>query len=300
MSSTLGTGGSGWTDRLVSALRVQGVRVVDLRGALATHETRRYKTRPGEGLRGLVVHQAQSRSYGQQAVEAIARYHVSPKSHLAEGGAPGFAYTLALDADGTVYVAWDVEVKTWSHGGGSVEDANSALLGLCCLGDYAAPGHAGGAPPPTQERALQRVWTACASVWGWEARTAPGAALGGILTHADLGKPACPGSRLALVVGALRWGRGLPPSGPSEAHPWTTQVYWRQAWLSAVAAVPGSIVVDGVWGLRSRGALAGWQAAHGLPADGIWSDDVERLIREETGTLDPVEATPDPAHAEAP
>lgn len=291
MSGTLGTSESGWTDRLVSALRVQGVRVVDLRGTLATHPTRRYKARTGEGLRGLVVHQAQSRAYGRDAVEAIARYHAGPRSHLAEGGAPGFAYTLALDADGTVYVAWDVEVKTWSHGGGSVEDANSALLGVCCLGDYAGRGHTGGAPPPTQERALQRLWAACVAVWRWPGWTPHDAPVGGILTHAALGKPACPGTRLEAVVNALRWGRGIPPAGPSEAQPWTTQVYWRQSWLSAVGATPGPVAIDGVWGLRSRGALAGWQTAHGLPADGIWSEDVERLIRAETDTLDPIDVT---------
>lgn len=280
---------SDWTGRLIVELSKQGLRVVDLRGKLATHETRRYKTRPVEGLRGLVVHQAQSRAYGQEAVEAIARYHAGPRSHLTEGGAPGFAYTLALDADGTVYVAWDVEVRTWSHGGGSVEDANAALVGLCCLGDYTGPGHTGGAPPPTQERALQRVWAACVAVWGWASRTEPGAAVGGLLTHAMLGKPACPGARLELVVNALRWGRGIPPAGSSSDQPWTSATYWRQAWLRVAGEDVGAI--DGAWGLRSRAALTRWQARHGLPADGIWTDETEHLIRVETDTADALEAT---------
>ena len=280
---------SDYTDKLVTALQVQGLRVVDLRGKLATHPTRRYKGRPVEGLRGLVVHQALSRAYGQSAVEAIARYHAGERSHLAEGGAPGFAYTLALDADGTVYLAWDVETCTWSHGGGTVPDANSTLIGLCCLGDYAGERHTGDTPPPTQERALARVWAACVAVWGWAPRTEPGAAVGGLLTHARLGKPACPGTRLDLVVAALRWGRGIPPAGSSSAQHWTTATYWRQAWLSVAGEDVGAI--DGAWGLRSRNALTRWQARRGLPADGIWTDETEHLIRVETDTSDAPEAT---------
>jgi hypothetical protein len=64
----------------------------------------------------MVWHQALCYGYGYRTVENIARYHISAVSHLKAGGAPGFAYTMAVDTDGTVYLANGVDVATWSHG----------------------------------------------------------------------------------------------------------------------------------------------------------------------------------------
>ena len=53
------------------------------------------------------------------------------------------------------------------------------------------------------------------------------------------------------------------PSAPSEEQAWALQIRLDRARFS-----PG--VLDGRWGRKSSLALAAWEEAHGLPADGDW------------------------------
>lgn len=270
----------GWNERLLNALRAHGLMVRDFRNVLAKHPTRTYAQRNPERLRGLVWHQALSYGYGQGTVEAIARYHVGPNSHLKEGGAPGFAYTLAVDGDGMVYLCQPVELATWSHGQKLVPDANSTLIGVCALGHYAWTGTDGrlnpaDTPPPPQEAALVRVWLACRAVWGWAADGANG----GLLGHEDLGKPSCPGDRLEAVQGALRASQPLPPLVDSTTLSGRAQVAYRQGCLASLGYALGLAGIDGKDGPTTREAVRVFQEDYTLDTDGKWGSWTEAKMQ---------------------
>lgn len=265
-----------WTFDLTNALRAQGLDVVSLRGELPTHATRTYDRRDPGKMRGMVIHQALSQGYGLATVQAIARYHVGSNSHLKAGGAPGFAYTLAVDADGTVYVCNDVETATWSHGQKLVPDANSTLMGVCALGFYgytdgAGAQHLADVPPPPQEAALVRVWLACQSLWGWE----PNAVHGGLMGHEDLGKASCPGDRLSAVKASIRSGQPLPALVDSRTLEGRAQAVYRQACLAALRYPLGSSGVDGKAGPATAEAIRMFQTDYHLDQSGVWSDETE-------------------------
>lgn len=269
-----------WTDRLISNLKAHGLTVRDVRGFLAKHATLRYAERDPSKLRGMVWHQAMSYGYGQQTVEAIAKYHVGPTSHLKSGGAPGFAYTLAVDADGTVFVCQPVELATWSHGQKLVPDANTRLMGVCALGAYTYTGGDGlqvrkDEPPTPQEAALVRVWQAAQALWGW-ASDAPS---GGLLGHHDLGKPSCPGERLETVQRALRAGTALPDVLDTLTLTGRAQVVARQACLKALGFGLGFAGVDGKDGPVTASAVRAFQYSYDLIADGRWGPRTEAEMR---------------------
>ncbi len=271
----------GWNERLLNALRAHGLVVRDFRLVLPRHATRTYDQRDPADLRGLVWHQALSYGYGQRTVEAIAKYHVGPRSHLCPGGAPGFAYTLAVDGDGTVYLCQPVELATWSHGQKLVPDANSALIGVCALGHYAWTGSDGklnpaDTPPPPQEAALVRVWLACRAVWGW----AVDGANGGLLGHEDLGKPSCPGDRLEAVKDALRAGQPPPPLVDSTTLTGRAQVAYRQGCLAALGYALGLAGIDGEDGPTTHEAVRVFQGDYGLVVDGKWGARTEAKMQE--------------------
>lgn len=277
-----------WTEQLIGAMIWRGLRVVDLRASLPRHATRAYAHRDPGGLRGMVWHQALSYGYGQRAVEAIARYHVSPQSHLKAGGAPGFAYTLAVDADGTVYVANGVDVATWSHGQREVPDANTALIGVCALGWYSyrdkdGQEHPGDEPPPPQEAALIDVWRAAQGLWGWKA---DGTA-GGLLGHDDLGKPACPGARLDALQDALRAGLPRLPLRSSLTLSGRARIAYQQACLMRLGYDLGASGVDGQDGAATKTAITHFQRDHGLVQDGRWGERTEAAMQTRMNSLYP-------------
>lgn len=268
-----------WTADLITAMLAHGVVVRDLRGTLATHPTRTYATRDPSKIRGVVVHQALSYGYGVKTVDAIARYHVSPNSHLKSGGAPGFAYTLAVDANGDVFVCQDVETATWSHGQNLIPDANSAFMGVCALGYYTYADGTGrvqrfDTPPPAQEAAIVRVWLAAKALWGWSGWSAHDARPC-LLGHQDLGKPSCPGERLHSVLEAITAGRPLPALVDSATLTGRAQVAYRQACLRTLGYPLGSAGVDGKAGPATAEAIRMFQTDYHLSQSGAWSDETE-------------------------
>lgn len=273
-----------WTADLITAMLANGLIVRDLRGTLATHPTRTYATRDPGNLRGMVVHQALSYGYGVRTVDAIARYHVSPNSHLKAGGAPGFAYTLAVDANGDVFVCQDVDRATWSHGQDQIPDANSAFIGVCALGYYTyADAHGQvqrfDTPPPAQEAAIMRIWLAAKALWGWSGWSAKDARPC-LLGHQDLGKPSCPGERLHSVLEAIAAGRPPPALIDSTALTGRAQVAYRQSCLRTLGYPLGSAGVDGKPGPVTDTAVKSFQTDYRLTPDGVWGAKTEALMRQ--------------------
>lgn len=201
------------TDQWLQSLQAGGIRVVDLRGLLPVHLTRRFDQRMYSKLEGLVVHQAASPLLVKDdtAIRNIASYHIGP-NHISAQGCPGFCYTGAVGADGTFHLAHDLATATWSQKGSSVglPNANRRFLAVCFLGDFPGENHAGQqAPTVYQRRTLIRLWKVCKETWGW--------ASSAIRDHADFGKADCPGSQLDQDVDRLKLGGAIEK--PSTLFP---------------------------------------------------------------------------------
>ncbi|MCM3492833.1 N-acetylmuramoyl-L-alanine amidase [Paenibacillus lactis] len=98
------------------------MKLVDLRGKLPTHKTKRYKTRWLSDIRSIAIHHSLTVT---GSPEAFANYHVNTN------GWPGIAYAFVVQRDGTVYKCWDPEVITYHVG-----NSNKHALGVCMVGDF--------------------------------------------------------------------------------------------------------------------------------------------------------------------
>lgn len=98
------------------------MRLVDLRGKLPIHKTKRYKTRRLTDIRSIAIHHSLTLN---GSPEAFANYHVSTN------GWPGIAYAFVVQRDGTVYKCWDPEVVTYHVG-----NSNKHAIGICMVGDF--------------------------------------------------------------------------------------------------------------------------------------------------------------------
>lgn len=116
----------------------------DLIGALPTHPTKTYRSRPVDIIRYLAVHHAASSETATP--EQIARYHVSR-------GWPGIGYHFLIDPAGTVYRCWPATTMTYCVAG-----SNMASLCICLLGDRDQR-----PIPEAQRAALVRLLRQCMS-----------------------------------------------------------------------------------------------------------------------------------------
>ncbi|MPY20053.1 N-acetylmuramoyl-L-alanine amidase [Paenibacillus glucanolyticus] len=96
--------------------------MVDLRGKLRTHKTKRYKTRKLSDIRSFSLHHSLTTS---GSPEAFANFHIDTN------GWPGIAYTYVIQRDGTLYMCWDPTVVTYHVG-----NSNKHALGICLIGDF--------------------------------------------------------------------------------------------------------------------------------------------------------------------
>ena len=98
------------------------MKIVDLRGKLLVHKTKKYNTRKLSDIRSIAIHHSLTVS---GTPEAFANYHVTAN------GWPGIAYTYVVQRDGTVYQCWDHAVVGYHVG-----NSNKHALGICMVGDF--------------------------------------------------------------------------------------------------------------------------------------------------------------------
>lgn len=98
------------------------MKMIDLRGKLPTHKTKRYSNRKLTDIRSIAIHHSLTFT---GSPEAFATYHVNTN------GWPGIAYTFVVQRDGTVYKCWDPEKVTYHVG-----NSNKHALGICMVGDF--------------------------------------------------------------------------------------------------------------------------------------------------------------------
>ena len=107
------------------------MKIVDLRGKLRTHKTKRYKKRSLSDIRSFGIHHSLTETGSPEAFNNF---------HIDTNGWPGIAYTYAIQRDGTVYWCWDHDVVTYHVG-----NSNKHSLGICMIGDFRKN-------PPTPEQ----------------------------------------------------------------------------------------------------------------------------------------------------
>ena len=253
-----------------------GLVFVDGRTTLARNPDKTFKTRKVSGIKGIVLHH----SAGGDNPEATARYHAGP-NHISDTGCPGLCYTFYIRLNGETWWANDLDARTWSQGGhGSPvagTNANTNFLGICCGGDFDAPGHKGktGEPPIAQTHAAIAL---CLHLTGYENHPAiPDelfAALGcpseALWAHAQFGKAQCPGFTLQRIADATRYHL---KAGQGGSFGEVTDTEWQQGLVDLGYDLgswgPNKDGVDGDWGAGSKRALVKFQTDQSLTADGL-------------------------------
>lgn len=98
------------------------MKIVDKRGKLKTHSTRKYSKRDIDKIEYIAIHHSLTL---QGSSEAFARYHVG------HNGWPGIGYTYVILKDGTIDFCNDIDVKS-AH----VGNFNNKSIGICLVGDF--------------------------------------------------------------------------------------------------------------------------------------------------------------------
>jgi hypothetical protein len=248
---------------LMEKMKVLGLQEpIDVRDSLPVNaEGRKFKTRLIHKLDGLVWHQ----ELAWNSIEAVAKYHTGPQSHVVEGGTESILYTLAIDESGRIHLCNDFNKSTWSHGDRDRPgDENAEFMSVMFVGDFKGEGHVSsrsGEPNRKQMLAGLALWDVCRELWGWSDSQLYG--------HFDFGKPACPGNTLRAMILAIRANAGVSVD--------LSSIKGRQTALNLLGYYVGSI--DGMWGPASKQALVGFQSRNGLVADGVWGKNTEAMIK---------------------
>ena len=160
------------------------LEIVDLRKELPWNPDRpRWPRRRSlASIDRVILHQSLGHAdmSGNRDVFGINRYHISPGNHISAAGCPHICYHLVVDDDGTVYQSNDFEDVVWHCKG-----QNARSLGVLLVGDFAGPGHPGGKPTATQERAFFALAEHLMETLGLGSDSFFG--------HRDFGKLGCPG-----------------------------------------------------------------------------------------------------------
>jgi N-acetylmuramoyl-L-alanine amidase len=98
------------------------MNIVDLRGKLQVHATRKYPKRKLTEIHSIAEHHSLTFS---GSPESFARYHVETN------GWPGIAYAYVIGRDGTIYWCNDWDTLTYHVG-----NSNRWSIGICMVGDF--------------------------------------------------------------------------------------------------------------------------------------------------------------------
>lgn len=235
-------------------------KIIDQRGKLPVHATKKWGRRKASDIKGIVVHQ--SAGSKKWLTKAIAEYHVGP-NHISDTGAPGLCYTYAIEPDGKIIQANDIEDVTWSQATSKPPIpgtmANTHFLGICVLGDFDGPSHDGQDNGPTAEqlKSLEQL-----VAWLQKELSIPQTGLYG---HYHFGKENCPGKELADFVENTR-ARGLETLLPVEVADWQSLLV--KLGYDLGRSGPKHDGVDGDWGTRSKVAITAFQAKVPVPITG--------------------------------
>jgi len=239
---------------------------VDVRKVLPRNPKKQWGKRDPSKLVGVCFHQSLD---DLGSCSGTAKYDCGP-NHISPDGLPGLSYTGFIEKDGRLWVAWDVEDKTWSQGNSDIPgDENEGYVAFCFGGNFSGPGYRG-----TQEPTQSQMNTA-ALLWEfWDQKI--GFKHSQLFGHYHFGKPACPGYTLMNFIEETR----LTYEGPHPNYDLQTTI-GRQSSLAALGYYTGPI--DGVWSLLCRYGLTQFQAATGITTDGVWGPMTDTAVLKALG-----------------
>lgn len=237
--------------------------VIDARGALPRNPTKAWRKRDPSKIVGVCYHQALEAT---GSAMGTAKYDCGP-NHLSADGCSGLSYTGFIEKDGRLWLAWDIEDKTWSQGDANIPgDENEEYVAFCFGGDFSGPGYLGSqAPTGAQMNTAKALWEFWGKVVGWSPRR--------LFGHYHFGKPACPGFALMNLIETIRV---VPDGTVPYAKCDLTVATGRQEALARLGYYTGPI--DGVWSCLCRYGLTQFQRAAGISADGVWGPFTEAAI----------------------
>lgn len=236
---------------LLDAMAAADIIVHDRRDDLPRHKTKCWETVPMDRRRGFCFHHAGA----DGTIENAAQYHVAVRRW------PGLAYSLAICNAGSLTIANNLDVRTYSQGDANKQgDENARWIGVLVNGFFRSPGFgpADGAREPT----VEQIRTVVELI-----RFGQMNGLGDTTGHYMFGKPACPGTTIESIIRAARF------------HAFNFDLdtaAGRQAALAALGYYVGAI--DGIWGFQSRAALAEFQRDAGIMIDGIWGPESRAAV----------------------
>jgi len=194
-------------------------------------------------------------------------------------GWPGVPYQIVIPGSPTIrdgrvvaYRVWDDDWWTWHTGAAW----NRHGIGICVTGwyqsrhDLLAP-QAVPSPDPLVMRAFERVARYLLGKHKLRAEES-------LLSHAECGKPACPGDALENLVRRMRGDPEIvvPGVGAQDPRPLKTIAQVQEA-LALLGYDPGKI--DGVMGPRTAQALRLFQADAKVKPDAVFGPQTERALR---------------------
>jgi hypothetical protein len=239
--------------------------VVDGRESLARHETKEWRQREPEGIKGVVYHQSLD---DRGSASGNAKYHVGP-NHISSSGLPGLSYTMFADRiSGKVVLANSVEDITYSQGNSNIPgDENELYLSVCFGGNFAGPGYdpPGGMMLTGEQRSLAfDCWAHLRNVFGFKDNQ--------LFGHYHFGKAACPGYELMETIEDIRNSHYNSESSTINFG----SADGRQQALIELGYYHGK--PDGEWSHQCKYALTLFQKSAGLEADGVWGPKTEAAI----------------------
>jgi len=243
--------------------RIPGL--VDMRGKLPVHATKKWLGRDPAALVGVVYHQSLDSG---DSLFGLAKYHVGP-NHISSTGLPGLSYTMFVGRDGVPRLANNVEDKTYSQGDADKPgDENAEFLAVCFSGNFSGAGYVGSQTlNEAQGITAHSLWEQLRDILNFGNDR--------LFGHYDFGKPACPGNELQAIIEVYN---NLSES--ELAIPLAT-VTDRQASLKKLGCYQGPLGCE--WGPECRLGLTEFQKTVGLVPDGVWNKRLAIAIRKALG-----------------
>ena len=275
-----------WSDEDVSLIRLGGVER-HARFPRGMYGQEAFQRIPGRKVQFVIGHHSGgARREGPEAVDRIAEFAIAPPVYGDGGkvigggrGWPGVPYQIVIPGSPTIrdgrvvaYRVWDDDWWTWHTGAAW----NRHGIGICVTGwyqsrhDLLAP-QAVPSPDPLVMRAFERVARYLLGKHQLRAEES-------LLSHAECGKPACPGDALENLVRRMRGDPEIvvPGVGAQDPRPLKTIAQVQEA-LALLGYDPGKI--DGVMGPRTAQALRLFQADAKVKPDAVFGPQTERALR---------------------
>lgn len=184
-----------------------------------------------------------------------AKFFTSPNNSVSPEPLPSVAYHFMIpDTIDPPWYTADVTWKTWAQGASTPGDENLALVSVCIMGNFYAPGYkpSSGKPGPSQRQIdrLQALWNWLKACYGCEDNA--------LFGHFDFRKSACPGTVVQDWIMSLR----------THAPRLETDKEWQQALLKWNPNCLPKYGADGIWGSESKSALCMFQRSNRLECTG--------------------------------